>query len=237
MIGREIEQTNPLRGLTIKQIDQSLYEVSTMWNFKYRPYTVDFWSEASVYAHSRKLDISFPNIFIQNRSKKLERFLKINRPQMLFFDPAEIAERLNPNSNVLFKYKKTKEYERWKFYLNPQKFPLKEDEIKNDMLFTKPLVDINSKRVKFHTDPYFVVKFPATYKDGLVTFSPEIEITYGSMWPNPEEDLHRQILGLLNVPEKQIAQKLDFRSQSKVEELPDGETRNKYTVTICLAKT
>jgi hypothetical protein len=237
MSGKGAERINHLQGLTIKQIDQSLYEASTMWNFRYRPYAVDFWSEASAYAHSRKLDISFPNIFIQNRSKKLERFLKINRPQMLFFDPAEIAERLNPNSNVLFKYKKTKEYERWKFYLNPRKFLPKEDEIQDDMIFTKPLVDISSKRVNFHAEPYFVVKFPATYKDGLVTFSPEIEITYGSMWSNPEEDLHRQMLGLLNVPEKQVAQKLDFRLQNEAEKLPDGETRNKYTVTVCLVKT
>lgn len=237
MVGKEIEQIHPLKKFTLKQIDQFLYTSSQVWDLTYPRHVVELWDEAYDYLRANGIkssDTGFPNILVIERSRKLKSFLKRNRPETVFFDPEEIAERLNSKSNILVDHKKTKKYEQWIFHLNRQRFPLKEDEIECGITYKKPLVDVDAGKFEpYHPEPYVVVEFAAAYENGNIIFKPELQQTYGDFWD--EGGLQKQMLILLGLSEKRVEQKLSFRLQKKQEGLPNGETRTKYMVTACIA--
>lgn len=241
MIGKEVEQAGNLHGLTLEQIDQSAYEASRLWEFKHGGFHTEFWHEAYNYLRQKRVDTNLPNIEVIEKSNNLRRFIERIRPETLFFEPAEIAQRLTSASNIIVRHKQTRKYEEWVFRLNPKRFiPKDEDDLllRHKITYKKPLVDVDSGKFRpYHPEPYIVIEFLATYENGQVVFSPEIQITYGDVWPSyPLGELQKQMLILLGLPQKKVGQKLSFRLRTKQENLSDGETRNKYTVTVCITQ-
>jgi hypothetical protein len=232
---KEIERGSLLKGLTKKQIDQSLLDPNRRWGFFNKepyPSITEFSNEAIKHLRTKGInrnEWAFPNNLEIERSHNLKRFLKLNRPETLFFKPEEIVQRLNSSSNIVVKSTKTKKYEQWEFRLNSQKFPLGEDDIEHKITYRKPLTRAEID----HPEPYIVIDFKAKYSDGWIIFNPVIEATYGDLWSR-EGELLRQMLAYLDIPKKRVRQKIDFRLQKKVENLSNGKTRNKYIVTACI---
>ncbi len=221
---------SPIKGLTVNDVDWSLYgaDWSLAVDREKRNWTnygshLDLLGEAVDFAreHSRTLGEYYDTHF-RRFSDSLKDFLKQNRPGPFFFDPAEVASHLTPESSLKVEHERTESAQRWLFCFNQDKSDDK----------SSICIERGQDKRSRHNQPYIVVYFSASY-DGLqVIFKPRLKnmTPYGSF---PSGEFETEFLSLLGIGEHRVVQNLKFgieRSSTTREELIDGEYRQKTHV-------
>lgn len=169
----------------------------------------DFYMEAynarleCVDGKSSELFISPRNV---SKSKKLENFLKKNRPPVRFYNPEEIALLVaqNPNSGIKVNYREHDHYREWEFILDSKKTG-----VTNDSLKTTGKKAITLTRGECdHVEPFLVVGYPARYEREKIIFYPKIAETSGDNTHRAQ--LEEAMLKLLDCSRYEVSQELEF---------------------------
>lgn len=233
---KEQGENQALRKFSIEEINLWLFHPSKTWEIRNEKFNYELDIECYNYLRQNGVtNTGFPNWSDFVKSDRLKSFLNQNRPETLFFDPAEVTTALNNESDIVSNYTKNRRYKQWDFLLNPQKFILEKWE-QRKMVYTKPLKNHFLKGYFQipHPEPYIVVQFPAKYDDEQIVFCPVVKMTYGCPWPMEDDELHKQMIRLLGVTERKVDQKLDFKLRKSQRNFPEGEISYEYIVTVDL---
>jgi len=250
-----------ITALTAEQVDWSLFDDPDFSKelIKMYAYLYDFGKEIldirkqftekdahEYYQSLGHVESLAPEVYI---SPELEFFLEQNRPQTLFFAPADIKSLLTADSDITCNYEETEELETWQFRLNPQKY--QED---------KQTITLNRGKMNKNVDDqetYLVITFPVRYDDPNAIFYPHIPYMniYGDNIPG--DKLTKEMMKLLGLQQHRMEQQLDFRVKkqelrkmlvdaeniidtsnlSSIEELPYTDKWDVYPVEISLRTT
>lgn len=234
MISKEKPQGLPIKGLTADRVDWLLFHDSyfARQNLeRWFPQQSDFYMEAHKALIPLIKDLDYSPYEGISKSERFEGFLKANRPPILFFDPAEIASLLTPDSDIVVTHKETDQFKKWQFTLNPQKY-----EVSNDLFspHRKQTITLTRGDVGEYSraEPYLIVGFPARYDDLRVVFYPDIKITWGDS--SPRDKLETALFNLLGLVEHKVEQQLVFKPRKEEHQMPRteyGKTRIERYVT------